>query len=234
MSFEDRFRNLAEHHIEAWCEVTYWKNYSMAHIRDEVTWNLMSRVSFSEILTLPNVTADEIKEGVATLGLGWDEVRRRGVVTAERLLSRCRAYMESPTLDSFLKFRDMMFGRGVAVAATFPAFLDPDRFPMVDRHVARWAATNGEQHSCRRYGDPDLFTYLGLGESRLTDADWDFVSSWTDWCRFTAARLTSLTGRKWRARDVDMAVFTAQRDKIVLNPLWAGAPTLQGESQDHL
>ena len=219
MSFEDRFRDLAEHHLEAWYEVTYWKNYSMTHIRDGITWNLMAQTSFSEVLTLPNATTDEISGIVAAAGLDWDEVRRRGVITAERLFGRCREYMESPTLDSFRKFRDMMFRSGVAVAATFPAFLDPDRFPMVDRHVARWATTNGEQHSCQRYGGPGLFTYPGLGESRLTDEDWEFVSSWTDWCRFTAARLASLTGRKWRARDVDMAVFTAQRDNMVLNPL---------------
>ena len=219
MSFEDRFRHLAEHHLEAWYEVLYWKNYSVGLIRDRQTWDLMTRTSISEVLTLPNATADEIKGIVEAAGFDWDEVRRRGVVTAERLLGRCREYMASPTLDSFRKFRDMIVGSGVAVAATYPSFLDPDRFPMVDRHVARWATINREQHSFQRYGGPDLFTYAGLGERRLTDNDWDFVSSWTDWCRFLAARLASLTDRNWRARDVEMAVFTAQRDNMVLNPL---------------
>jgi len=33
-------------------------------------------------------------------------------------------------------------------------------------------------------------------------------------------KLSKITGRDWRACDVDMAVFTAQRNKLTLKPLF--------------
>lgn len=45
------------------------------------------------------------------------------------------------------------------------------------------------------------------------------MTSWMAWCQTMAAKLSQRTGFFWRARDVEMAVFTAQRYGLELNPL---------------
>ncbi|GAJ05736.1 unnamed protein product, partial [marine sediment metagenome] len=43
--------------------------------------------------------------------------------------------------------------------------------------------------------------------------DFDFYLHWVYWARHTAKKLSQQTEMKWRARDVEMAVFTAWGDK---------------------
>ena len=192
--FEDRFREHAQHAPEAWYEVVYWKLYSGAYKNKSTRAAI--RVIQSELAT--------------------------NNLTVENLWNLCKFYMNGTdegfsNQDRFKMFRPrLVSSKGIAVAATFPAFIDPQRFPMVDRHVATWARENAPQHSYEQHGGPSLLTYEGLGESPLTDDDWGFVESWIEWCRFNADRLTERSDRKWRARDVEMAVFTVQRDKTGL------------------
>ena len=62
--------------------------------------------------------------------------------------------------------------------------------------------------------------------SGVNDID-QFVLPWIDWCQCTADMLNQRTDHHWRARDVEMAVFTAQRsqkypdpwDRLTLKPL---------------
>ncbi|MCY4654355.1 MAG: hypothetical protein OXC95_14470 [Dehalococcoidia bacterium] len=200
LKFEDRFRDMAPNHLEAWYEVVFWKLYSNPLVRNKITSGVI----------------DELEEGN---------------ITANILSVLCGLYMKNnaniPQNDHelFAAFRKMMInGDGIATAATFPAFFDPQNFPMVDRQVARWARLNGTQHSYAGCGGPELVIYPGLGESVLRDGDWAFVESWYKWCRFTADRLSELSARNWRARDVEMAVFTVQRNEtsnVKLNPLYA-------------
>lgn len=194
--FEDRFRELAPHHLEVWYEVVFWKNYSQGMARDKVT-----------------------RSAIKHTGTVYDRI---GVeVTSELLWSLCSHYATSRQSEVFSLLRGMLFDSGIATAATFPAFLDPDKFPMVDIWIARWSKANGAQHSYAKHGGPSLVTYSDLGDSRLEDKDWNFVESWIDWCRYTKDILSERTERQWRARDVEMAVFTAQRSegRITLNPL---------------
>ena len=52
------------------------------------------------------------------------------------LWSSCANYITSPNLKSSKAFRCKLFKHPVvATAATFPAFLCPERFPMVDMQV---------------------------------------------------------------------------------------------------
>lgn len=43
MKFEERFRKLAPHHLEAWYEVVFWKMYSQGR-RDYVTRNAIANI----------------------------------------------------------------------------------------------------------------------------------------------------------------------------------------------
>ena len=174
-AFEDRFRRLAPHHLEAWYEVVYWKNYSQPRSRNRTTQGIIN------------------------------EVEKAGI-TANVLWVLCGWYMASNNPlglsdhEMFSVFWKMLIkGDGVATAATFPAFIDPDNFPMVDIWIARWAKANGSRYSYAQFGGPDLVTHAGLGDHLLTDKDW-YCATWIDWCRFTAKILTERSG-KWRARD---------------------------------
>ena len=133
--------------------------------------------------------------------------------SADELWSSCLAYVEQPGQPTFSALREKLFTTGaVATAATFPAFICPERFPMVDTQVARWVRENGERHGYR--GD-----IKEVPRATITESHWPFVDSWTAWCRTMAAELSRGTSISWRARDVEMAVFTAQRCGLELNPL---------------
>ena len=131
------------------------------------------------------------------------------------LWSSCADYIGNPSLASFRAFRCRLFTQPVvATAATFPAFICPEKFPMVDTQITRWASENGGEHGYSGIGGPDLEGVPNLRPGAvLRESHWPFVESWVAWCQFTAGILTQGTRRVWRARDVEMAVFAAQRGR---------------------
>ena len=149
---------------------------------------------------------------------------KRTVSNPGELLSLCQNYINNPSRESLSNFSEKLAPSGtIATAATFPAFLNPSRFPMVDRQVAEWARYNRENHDYSLVGGPRLWEPRNR-EGVLFLRHWRFIESWCEWCRHTATILTERSNRKWRARDVEMAVFTAQRsqgskDPITLNAL---------------
>ena len=158
-------------------------------------------------------TGRAAKNAGALLGSGAD---------AADLWSSCSNYIENPSLDSFRAFRCKLFTQPVvATAATFPAFICPEMFPMVDTQVTRWATENSNAHRYSRVGGPDLERVPELPRGAvLRESHWTFVESWIRWCQFTATILTQRTGRAWRARDVEMAVFAARKGhNLTLRPL---------------
>ena len=149
------------------------------------------------------------------------EFRVQGAAPAD-LWSSCANYIANPNLASFRAFRCKLFKQPVvATAATFPAFICPDRFPMVDTQITRWASENSGAHRYSGVGGPDLECVPALRPGAvLRERDWRFVESWIAWCQFTAGILSQRTARPWRARDVEMAVFSAQRrHDLTLKPL---------------
>ena len=150
---------------------------------------------------------------------------RRERTTSEELYRLCRRYVETPSRETFEDFRKKLFRADVvATAATFPAFLCPDRFPMVDTKVAEWARCHGPDHSYEPMGGPALAPgpvfdqNITVIRSRQP-LHWDFVESWIEWCRYTAGLLTEHSGRMWSAREVEMAIFTAPDRGLWLPPL---------------
>ena len=141
-------------------------------------------------------------------------------VPPDELWSACTDYIDNGSKESFRAFRSKLFATSVvATAATFPAFICPERFPMVDKQITRWASKNGHLHRYSGVGGPDLECVPALKQGVLMEIHWQFIQSWIAWCRFTARELGQRTGFAWRARDVEMAVFTAQKRELSLTPL---------------
>jgi hypothetical protein len=191
--FEDHFRHHARNHLEPWFEVVYWKMYSQKGRRDERVKKFIQNIQFQKISPV----------------MLWDV---------------CNAYVENPSrwsFNQFLKLLGYKKSGAIAIAATFPAFMKPDCFPMVDTRIAKWVI-----HSWRLYKWPQLVLprYPNNRATVLKMADFDFMESWTCWCSHAANKLTRKSSFQWRARDVEMAVFQAwgacnQHPAIVLNAL---------------
>ena len=184
MDFENRFRNKAQEHLRAWGEVVFWKLYAMPPARNRTTSGVL---------------------------------KHENALSVTDLWQLCMQYVETsenPSRAAFSAFRKKLFDTPrVATAATFPAFLCPQLFPMVDTQITRWAKANGPPHGYSDVGGPDLVCIPDLDGEQVMESHWPFVESWIKWCQFTAKVLSRCTGCSWRARDVEMAVFTAQRAK---------------------
>jgi hypothetical protein len=94
---------------------------------------------------------------------------------------------------------------------TFPALAYPEKFPMVDKQIAKWVNLNGANHN--------ININFKLIPTSLRENDFDNYLNWVAWCREISATLIKRTTIKWRPRDVEMAVFTAHRNNLLLNPL---------------
>ena len=193
--FQARFKENAPYHLKAWYEVVYWKYYSQKGIRNRGTRRIIQNIRDSDI-------------------------------TASCLFELCQNYVDSGDLKDFEAFLYKIASPdSLAVAATFPAFIKPEKFPMVDREITNWAKKNGHLHSYAPCGGPVLAEAPVLRQGGVNNLRYNlrkhrkFADSWIRWCRFTAGKLTELTGCVWSPRDVEMAVFTAQRTGRTLNPL---------------
>ena len=191
-AFQDRFRRNAPYHLEAWYEVIFWKMYSQ------------------------NRKDSKTKDAIQNI--------RESGVNHKHLWTLCQSYLEYPERQSFRAFQKNLFStEAVPIAMTFPAFLSPEKFPMVDSEITRWSYQNHASHAYNLQGGPvlseppdmDKVTTLLYSNTKHRE----FIESWIKWCRFTASKLHTLTGDEWSARDVEMAVFTAQWTGRTLNPL---------------
>jgi len=108
IEFENYFRARASQNIEVWYEVVFWK---LASHKGRANYHT------------PRVISRLLSSGT----------------TSHMLWDACHAYIENPTRANFRSFRKLLFpSLVVPVAATFPAFIAPERFPMVDRQISDW------------------------------------------------------------------------------------------------
>jgi len=187
IEFEDHFRTESNQRLEPFFEVVFWKLYRVKHARNHGTQKTVDFVD---------------KHRVSAADLHW-AIRRFVEQPSVPNLSVIRAYLGIKT-------------EVLAVALTFPAFLDPVRFPMVDRQTARWVTRNLGAHN---NGRRNALTAFSRADRGLRYDDFDSYLNWVGWCNETAYVLTHRTDMKWRARDVEMAVFTAARTGLSLNVL---------------
>lgn len=192
VSFENHFRKGAPTDIEFWLEVIFWKMYSQSGRRDNRT----------------NKVASHFKSAG---------------ISPKQLLNACSNYISNDTTSNLRTIIELLGfnSRVIAIAATFPAFLRPDLFPMVDTRIAKWVGANMQAHNNASQSGPQLVRprYLDTQATVLTLADFEFVDSWTHWCRHKANQLTGCTSIKWRPRDVEMAVFNASGDRGKKHPV---------------
>lgn len=139
-------------------------------------------------------------------------------VTAPDLNSAIELFLEGPTRTNLSVLRALLGIKTdvLVVALTFPAFADPARFPMVDHKTARWVTSHHFEQSRDRHNRLSPFK---LNYTSLRYNEFDNYLNWVDWCREVAEVLTDKTEMQWRARDVEMAVWTAARQDLPLNPL---------------
>ena len=176
MMFENHFRNRAQKHLEAWYEVVYWKMFSQRGRANYRTSQIIERI-------------------------------RAQRVEASDLWAGCAHFVRNPSKESFETLQEMLVrSKAMAIVATFPAFMNPDLFPMVDSRVIRWVKTFVKKYPQEANTDDALTSYTGV-TSTITTYEWDFYWRWINWCQKSSHILNNCTGTKWRARDVEMAVF---------------------------
>ena len=187
IEFEDYFRENARSSIEVYFEVIFWKLYSQKQIRYRSTRRIVDHVQGEKI-------------------------------NPEPLHNAIECFVEEATQRNLRNIRKLLGIKTnvLAIALTFPAFLNPEKYPMIDNNVAKWVNANFISHN--RYRQARL-TPFAFGYTTLRDNDFGNYLSWVEWCNEMAEVLTSETDLQWRPRDVEMAVFTAKRKNLQLTPI---------------
>jgi len=138
---------------------------------------------------------------------------------AHDLWTAVQKFTEAPTRENCCSIRRLL-GLStdvLAVPLTFVAFAKPSQFPMIDKKVAKWVNENWEVHNTNR--DSKLRIFKTTSQTSLRARDFESYLCWVCWCREVATVLSELTKLPWRARDVEMAVFTAYDKKSSLSIL---------------
>jgi len=189
IQFENSFREAAPNYLGAWFEVIFWKLYSNKKILG-TAYNIINAI------------------------------KQKGV-SANDLWERCCRYINAPSTSNFKDFQQLVVAsRNIAVCATFPAFISPERFPMIDTQVAKWVSSHYEEQNRGASNKVKLQPPKpGYAGEVLSMSHYPFLESWTSWCRVRAQQLSELSGFAWRPRDVEMTIFTAQRNNLNLPPI---------------
>lgn len=187
IGFENYFRENAQRSIEVYFEVVFWKLYSQKNARQRGTSRIVEHM------------------------LGNN-------VEPRLLYEAIRQFVEVSLKQNLQNIRNLLGIRTnvLAVALTFPAFLKPEKYPMVDNNIARWVNDHYAEHNRSKYA---RLTPFSLGYTSLRDNDFSNYTNWVGWCNEIAQILSEKTDICWRPRDVEMAVFTAKRENIELNVL---------------
>jgi len=139
-------------------------------------------------------------------------------IQPQRIWQEIGSFVANPSMTGLEDIRRLIgiTSPVLALALTFPALAAPQELPMVDRQVAEWVTNNHVAHNKGRQYSLLPFNMRGTS---LQDNDFRSYLHWVLWCRETAQVLSGLTGVGWRPRDVEMAVFTAQRSGMPLDVL---------------
>ena len=136
-------------------------------------------------------------------------IEERGV-DAKSLYQSIHDFTEAPSIRNLKKIRWLLgiSSRVLAVPLTLVSFYDPSSFPMIDNVVAKWVNRNFEGYSKNKTYP---LTPFDRKYTSLQDNDFDNYINWKNWCCEMAEVLTDKTNTPWRARDVEMAIFTYER-----------------------
>jgi len=120
---------------------------------------------------------------------------------------------KNSTLEQFQQFR-LTCGQpnGFAIPITFLSFYDPEKYPMADAIIADWWRKNKSRFG---YGNSPNFTPQGMisGRTENIKNNWSAYLKWTNFCRKYANIISIKSQKKWRARDIEMAIFFNHRNR---------------------
>lgn len=171
--------------------------------------------SFAEVVYWKLYTRNNIREKTTSRIINF--VQNNGI-TAEQIWGVVCEFAELHTVENLRRIRDILGIKTnvISLPVTLIALASPETVPIIDKHVARWVNANAQPHNVNRNNRliPFQMNYTSLREN-----DFPGYLHWVAWCREVAQVLTERTGNNWRARDIEMAVFTAQRMRLRLNPL---------------
>ena len=138
-------------------------------------------------------------------------------VNWDRFVRAIKQVAASPSHDNFVALQSACSQpSGFATPITFLAFYKPTEYPMVDKHIANWWAVNKAKYG---YEASPKFSQRGDGLIQRSKQSWNAYIAWTRFCCDYAARMAKNCGVNWRARDIEMAVWEAQKDGVSLNAL---------------
>lgn len=192
IQFEKRFRENSDK-IDAWCEVIFWKLYSQGG-RAEINTKLC-----------------------------WDYWRDKDI-TGKDLRTAAEIFIKKQDKSSLKEYKYLWpFTSGaITILITHISFLKPEEFPMADSRIAKWVNQQYISNIFNRCVPCEhQLIKPNCKISGINLSDFEFYIHWISWTRYMATKLTEETDIKWRARDVEMAVFTAQGNNppLELNPL---------------
>jgi hypothetical protein len=231
---------LKTYHYPVYFEEFFKQFPKFAHFQQDFDFDILHRGDRDSTIKFEDHFREKAEKSIAVWCevVWWKLYVRRGAVKkiVERLKANdtkklwdvCHAYINKPTISTFDSLRYQIVQQKVlATAATFPAFMVPEQIPMVDKRIAKWVNkyhrnfNNGDRNS------PQLLPFpSGDCGSVLQMGDFDAMFAWISWCRCMANKLNKKTDQesfKWRARDVEMAVFQAwgrgKKHPVILNPI---------------
>lgn len=189
--FQAYFRDHASSEIEVYFEVMYWKLCSIIDRNPSSTEDLQSKIN--KMITFkvePNV-----------------------------LLAKIENFTKNVSPDNFKDFRELLGMKRkdgtLSVASVFPAFINPNKFPILDSRVVDWVNSNLNKQNVGRISGRALVpfnfgVYNGKPTRSIYDTEFESYRHWILWCQDTAERLRQQTGKPWGAREVEMAVYAAE------------------------
>ncbi len=132
------------------------------------------------------------------------------------------ALAKKPSLENFKNLQTACDQKsGFATPLTFLSFFLPEKFPMVDKHIAYW--WNRNKFRFDNQSPPDFAQredgWIKTSTKANIEQNWNAYLGWTCFCVDYADRLNKHTERQWRARDVEMAVWMSQKKTITLERL---------------
>ncbi len=143
---------------------------------------------------------------------------QKNSIMPDKLGDAIQRFIASQNITNLERIRELLGIKTnvLAVPLTLPALACPEMIPVIDRQVAKWVNHNAAHHNINR---DNQLTPFKMNYTTLMQNDFSNYLNWVSWCQEVAHVLSELTIKEWRPRDVEMAIFTAQRNRIILNAL---------------
>lgn len=192
VQFEEKFKEslTLSDQFEVTGEVCFWKNYRTFQSRNRLTNRILDHLS-----NPPN----------------WNQ-----------FINKLVCLNDSQLYTDFEKMRKAINQpKGFATPITFLSFYNPSKYPMIDKKIANWWSKNKIRFG---YNNANDFSQRKDGwiqaiSTKRSIQNWDAYLDWSTFCQDNAINLSIISKMDWRARDVEMAVWEAEKRGIKLDPI---------------